>query len=203
VVFMSIEFWLTALIVSVTPGTGVLLTVAAGLTHGSRAGVITAVGCTLGVVPHMLAAVTGIALLLSASPIAFAALKWAGVGYLLYMAISMLRGAGHVRADEPVAPSARQAIVKAVLANLLNPKLTIFFFAFLPQFVNAHDPGASQAMLLLGVVFMAVTFVVFAGYAFGAAAVREKIISRPKVLAAIERVFAVSFVALGARLALT
>jgi threonine/homoserine/homoserine lactone efflux protein len=199
---MSIEFWLTALIVSVTPGTGVLLTVAAGLTHGSRAGVITAVGCTLGVVPHMLAAVTGIALLLSASPVAFAALKWAGVGYLLYMAISMLRG-GKVKADEPVAPSARQAIVKAVLANLLNPKLTIFFFAFLPQFVNAHDPGASRAMLLLGVVFMAVTFVVFAGYAVGAAAVRDKVISRPKVLAAIQRVFAVSFVALGARLALT
>jgi len=199
---MSIEFWLTALIVSLTPGTGVLLTVAAGLTHGSRAGVITAVGCTLGVVPHMLAAVTGIALLLSASPIAFAALKWAGVGYLLYMAVSMLR-AGRVTLDEAAPPSAGRTIVKAVLANLLNPKLTIFFFAFLPQFVHAQDPGASRAMLLLGVAFMVVTFVVFAGYAVGAAAVRDKVIARPRILAAIQRVFAVSFVALGARLALT
>ncbi|TDP96718.1 LysE family translocator [Labedaea rhizosphaerae] len=198
---MSIEFWLTALIVSITPGTGVVLTVAAGLTHGSRAGVITAVGCTLGVVPHMLAAVTGIALLLSASPVAFAALKWAGVGYLLYMAISMLR-AGRVSIDESAAPSARRAIVKAVLANLLNPKLTIFFFAFLPQFVNAHDPGAGRAMLVLGLLFMVVTFVVFAGYAVAAAAVRDKVISRPRVLTALQRVFAVSFVALGARLAL-
>ena len=198
---MSIEFWLTALIVSITPGTGVLLTVAAGLTHGSRAGVITAVGCTLGVVPHMLAAVTGIALLLSASPVAFAALKWAGVGYLLYMAVSMLR-AGRVTLDESAPHSARRAIVKAVLANLLNPKLTIFFFAFLPQFVNAHDPGASRAMLLLGVLFMGVTFVVFAGYAVAAAAVRDQVISRPRVQRALQRVFAVSFVALGARLAL-
>jgi len=112
----------------------------------------------------------------------------------------MLR-AGHVKLDD-AAPTARQAIVKAVLANLLNPKLTIFFFAFLPQFVNAHDPGASRAMLLLGVLFMAVTFVVFAGYAVAAAAVRDQVISRPRILTAIQRVFAVSFVALGARLAL-
>ena len=87
---MSIEFLITSLIVVASPGTGVLVTLAAGLSRGTRAAVVAAFGCTLGIVPHMLAAITGLAALLHTSALAFQAVKYAGVAYLLYMAWSTL-----------------------------------------------------------------------------------------------------------------
>lgn len=200
---MGIEFLLTSLIVVASPGTGVLFTLAAGLARGSRAGVVAAFGCTLGIVPHMAAAVMGLAALLHASALAFQALKYLGVAYLLYMAWSALRqkGALSVGGDVP-ARSDLQVIVSAVLANLLNPKLSIFFFAFLPQFVRADEAHALARMLELSLVFMALTFAVFVGYGLFAAAVREHVVSRPRVLAWLRRAFAGAFAALGLRLAL-
>lgn len=197
---MSAEFLLTSLVIVATPGTGVVFTLAAGLARGGRASVLAAFACTLGIVPHLLAAITGLAALLHASAAAFSVLKWAGVAYLLWLAISALRehGALDVRSDE--APrSAREVIVAGVLVNLLNPKLTIFFFAFLPQFVEG---GALAPMLGLSAVFMAMTFVVFAVYGLFAAAVRSHVVSRPRVMTWLRRTFAGSFVALSARLAL-
>lgn len=200
---MGIEFLLTSLIVVASPGTGVLFTLAAGLARGSRAGVVAAFGCTLGIVPHMAAAVMGLAALLHASALAFQALKYLGVAYLLYMAWSALRqkGALSVGGEVPVR-SDLQVIVSAVLANLLNPKLSIFFFAFLPQFVRADEAHALARMLELSLVFMALTFAVFVGYGLFAAAVREHVVSRPRVLAWLRRAFAGAFAALGLRLAL-
>ena len=201
---MSLEFLLTTLVVVATPGTGVLYTLAAGLTRGPRASVVAAVGCTLGIVPHVLAAVTGLAALLHTSAVAFQLVKYTGVAYLLFMAWSTLRNTGALAVEEPGAVrSSRQVIVSGVLVNLLNPKLTIFFFAFLPQFVPAEPAGALGAMLLLSAVFAVVTFVVFVGYGCAAAAVRDRVLSRPRVMDWIRRVFAGAFVALGARLALT
>jgi threonine/homoserine/homoserine lactone efflux protein len=201
---VSIEFLVTTLVVVATPGTGVLYTVAAGLARGRRASVVAAVGCTLGIVPHMVAAITGLAALLHTSALAFQVLRYAGVVYLLYMAWSTLRDRGALTVEEETSPrSARQVIVSGVLVNILNPKLTIFFFAFLPQFVVAGEPGAVARMLLLSAVFMLVTFVVFVGYGLCAAAVRSQVTSRPNVMDWIRRVFAAAFVALGARLALT
>jgi threonine/homoserine/homoserine lactone efflux protein len=201
---VSIEFLVTTLVVVATPGTGVLYTVAAGLARGRRAGVVAAVGCTLGIVPHMVAAITGLAALLHTSALAFQVLKYTGVAYLLYMAWATLRDRGALTVEEAATPrSARQVIVSGVLINILNPKLTIFFFAFLPQFVVAGQPGVLARMLLLSAVFMLVTFVVFVGYGLCAAAVREQVVSRPRVMDWIRRVFAGAFLALGARLALT
>ena len=203
---MSAEFLLTTLVVVATPGTGVLYTLAAGLARGGRASVVAAFGCTLGIVPHLLAAITGLAALLHTSAVAFQVLKVLGVAYLLFMAWSTLRerGALHVEAEDTGrAPrSAARVIASGVLINLLNPKLTIFFFAFLPQFVPA---GGAQVvpMLELSAVFMVVTFVVFALYGLFAAAVRAHVVSRPAVMAWMRRVFAGAFVALGARLAFT
>jgi len=201
---MSIEFLVTSLIVTATPGTGVLFTLAAGLARGARASLVAAFGCTLGIVPHIAAAMTGVAALLNTSAVAFNVLKYLGVGYLLYMAWATWREKGALSVDEDSAPrSHRQTIVSAVLINILNPKLTIFFFAFLPQFVNSGASGGGiPAMLQLSAVFMLITFVCFAVYGVCAAAVREQVISRPRVLAWMRRVFAGSFVALGARLAL-
>jgi threonine/homoserine/homoserine lactone efflux protein len=143
---LSIEFLVTSLIVVATPGTGVLYTIAAGFSHGARASVIAAVGCTLGVIPHMVAAITGLAALLHTSAMAFQTLKYLGVAYLLYLAWSTLRDKGALAVEKKTTPrSATKVIVSAILVNLLNPKLTIFFFAFLPQFVSTDEPNASYA----------------------------------------------------------
>jgi threonine/homoserine/homoserine lactone efflux protein len=200
---LSIEFLVTSLIVIVSPGTGVLFTLAAGLSRGSRASVIAAFGCTLGIVPHMAAAILGLAALLHTSALAFQVFKYLGVAYLLYMAWSALRERGALRVETEVGTrSAIQVTTTAVLINVLNPKLSIFFLAFLPQFVSADEPHPLSRMLVLSAVFMLLTFVVFVGYGLFAAAIRNHVISRPRVLTWMRRTFAAAFVALGARLAL-
>ncbi|MFD7843404.1 LysE family translocator [Nocardia sp. NPDC059764] len=201
---MSIEFLLTTLVIVATPGTGVLFTLAAGLARGVRASVIAAFGCTLGIVPHMVAAITGLAALLNASAVAFQTLKYLGVAYLLYMAWNTLRDKEVLAISEEsseAAPTAGRVIASAVLLNVLNPKLTIFFFAFLPQFVPNGSTGATMRMLELSGLFMLATFVVFAGYGAFAAGVRSRVISRPTVMTWMRRVFGVSFIALAGRLA--
>src|SRR5262252_825529 len=200
---VSIEFLVTSLIVIASPGTGVLFTLAAGLARGSRASVIAAFGCTLGIVPHMAAAILGLAALLHTSALAFQVFKYLGVAYLLYMAWSALKERGALRVETEVgARSAIQVTTNAILINILNPKLSIFFFAFLPQFVSADEPHPLSRMLMLSTVFMLLTFVVFVGYGLFAAAIRNHIISRPRVLTWMRRTFAAAFVALGAKLAL-
>jgi threonine/homoserine/homoserine lactone efflux protein len=199
---MSWEFLLTALIVVISPGTGALYTIATGLARGSRASVVAAFGCTLGIVPHMAAAILGLAALLHTSALAFQTLKYAGVAYLLYMAWMTLKETGALSVDKETAErSSLQVIVHAILINILNPKLTIFFFAFLPQFVPAEASGSLPLMLELSAVFMLLTFVVFVGYGLFASAIRSHVISRPKVLAWLRRTFAAAFVLLGAKLA--
>jgi threonine/homoserine/homoserine lactone efflux protein len=200
---MSVDFLLTSLIVVASPGTGVLYTLAAGLSRGSRASVVAAVGCTLGIIPHMAAAIMGLAALLHASALAFQTVKYLGVAYLLYMAWNTLREKGALAVESQTGPrSARQVIVSAILINILNPKLSIFFFAFLPQFVTAGDPHALSRMLALSAVFMLLTLAVFIGYGLCAASIRTHVISRPRALAWMRRACAGAFVALGAKLAL-
>ena len=181
-----------------------LYTLAAGLARGARASVVAAVGCTLGIVPHMAAAITGLAALLHTSALAFQLLKYLGVLYLLYMAWTTLRERGALKIEREAEPrSARQMIVSGVLVNILNPKLSIFFFAFLPQFVSSDEPNALVRMLGLSAVFMLLTLVVFVGYGLFAASIRTHVISRPQVLTWMRRAFGAAFVALGAKLALT
>jgi threonine/homoserine/homoserine lactone efflux protein len=200
---VTIEFLTTSLIVIVSPGTGVLYTLAAGLSRGARASVVAAFGCTLGIVPHMAAAIIGAAALLHTSAVAFQTFKWLGVAYLLYMAWGALKEHGALRVEKDIgARSALKVTVEAILINILNPKLSIFFFAFLPQFVTGHEPHPLAHMLMLSAVFMALTFLVFVGYGLFAAAIREHVISRPRVLAWMRRTFAAAFVALGVKLAL-
>ncbi|MFI5327072.1 MAG: LysE family translocator [Candidatus Rokuibacteriota bacterium] len=200
---MSIEFLITSLIVVASPGTGVLYTLAAGLSRGSRASAVAAFGCTLGIVPHMAAAVMGLAALLHTSALAFHTLKYLGVAYLLYMAWNALKEQGALRVEQAIGTrSALQVITSAILINILNPKLSIFFFAFLPQFVSADESHPLARMLELSAVFMLLTFVVFVGYGLFAAAIRNHVVSRPRVLTWMRRTFAAAFVALGAKLAL-
>ena len=201
---MSAEFLITSLIVVASPGTGVLYTLAAGLSRGSRASVVAAFGCTLGIIPHMAAAIMGLAAVLHTSALAFQTVKYLGVAYLLYMAWNALQETGALRIERKVdGRSALQMIVSAILINILNPKLSIFFVAFLPQFVSAGERYPLPRMLELSAIFMLLTFVVFVGYGLCAASIRDRVISRPRVLTWMRRVFAAAFLALGAKLALT
>jgi threonine/homoserine/homoserine lactone efflux protein len=198
-------FLLTSLVVVASPGTGVLYTLAAGLSRGRRASVVAAFGCTLGIVPHMAAAILGLAALLHTSAVAFETIKYLGVAYLLFLAWRTLREHGPLSVDGEDAParSSLQVIVSAVAINVLNPKLSIFFVAFLPQFVAADDPNRLAHMLQLSTVFMLLTFAVFAVYGLFAASMRNLVLARPRVLTWMRRSFAAAFVALGARLAFT
>ena len=201
---MTLSFLLTSLIVVASPGTGVLYTLAVALTLGSRPSIAAAFGCTLGIVPHMLAAMLGLAAVLHTSALAFAALKWCGVVYLLYMAWQALRETGALAIDpRPAAASrsSRRVIVTGFLINILNPKLSIFFLAFLPQFIAADESHPLGRMLELSGAFMAMTFAVFVVYGLFAASVRDRVITRPRVMAWLRRSFAAGFAALGARLA--
>ena len=199
---LSWSFLLTSLIVVASPGTGVLYTLAAALTRGGRASIAAAFGCTLGIVPHMLAAILGLAAVLHTSALAFAALKWCGVAYLLMMSWQALRETGTLAVQGEIAErSNRRVIVTAVLVNILNPKLSIFFLAFLPQFIATDESHPLGRMLELSGAFMVMTFAVFALYGLFAASVRERVLSRPRVMAWLRRSFAAGFAALGAKLA--
>jgi len=199
---MTLSFLLTSLIVVASPGTGVLYTLAAALTRGSRASIAAAFGCTLGIVPHMIAAMLGLAAVLHTSALAFAALKWGGVAYLLYMSWQALRERGALAVDGEIKErSSRHVILTGFLINILNPKLSIFFLAFLPQFIAVDEAHVLARMLELSGAFMAMTFAVFVLYGLCATSVRERVISRPRVMAWLRRSFAAGFAALGAKLA--
>lgn len=205
---MTLEFLLTALVIVASPGTGVVYTVATGLSAGPRASVLAALGCTLGIVPHMLAAISGLAALLHTSALAFQVLKSLGVVYLLYMAWKMFRDRSMLSIDDPMQgianrKSARQVITTAVLINLLNPKLSLFFFAFLPQFISANEASPMARMTEMSLVFMALTFVVFAIYGVCAAAVRRHVLTSQAVQNWMRRGFAAVFAGLAVKLAMT
>ena len=202
---MSVESLLTSLIVALIPGTGVLYTVSSSVVGGWRRGLVAAVGCTLGIVPHMLAAMLGLSGIMHAGSVAFEVVRWAGVAYLVFMGVSMIREAGAPTlddADASIGP-AGPVVWRGVLLNVLNPKLTLFFFAFLPQFLDA-SPGLLDAKLIgLGGIFMLVTLVVFAVYALASAAIRDLVLAAPVARRRIERALGALLIGFAAKLAFT
>jgi threonine/homoserine/homoserine lactone efflux protein len=200
---VTLEYFVTSIIVILLPGTGVLYTLAFGLSKGWRASVLAAFGCTLGIVPHIAASIAGLAALLHTSALAFDIVRYLGVVYLLYMAWSVLRSGGAMQVSEHSAPiSAGKIIANGFLLNILNPKLSLFFLAFLPQFVSETAPSATADMLVLAGIFMLLTFVIFVGYGAFASATRRYVISKPRVILWLRGGFAGAFAALGIRLAL-
>lgn len=199
---LSLNFLITCLIVVLIPGTGVIFTVSTGLTAGKRASVFAALGCTAGIVPHLLASVLGLSALLHTSALAFEALKYAGAAYLLYLAYATWRDrSAFAMNDAPTISSAHSLVVRGLLLNILNPKLTIFFLAFLPQFVTPGAGAPALQMLLLSSVFMAMTFAVFVIYGLLANVFRRAVIESPRVQNWLRRSFAAAFAGLGLNLA--
>lgn len=201
---VNAEFLLTSLIVVLIPGTGVVYTVSTGLFRGWRASLAAALGCTLGIIPHLLATSLGLSLILHTSALLFQSLKWVGVLYLLYLAWVLWREENTLSLDAALPqPPDRQIILKAILLNLFNPKLTIFFLAFLPLFILPTGASPIVQMMILSTIFMAITLTVFILYGTLASVVRTYVVNSPKVVRWIQRSFAVTFAALGLKLALS
>jgi threonine/homoserine/homoserine lactone efflux protein len=201
---ISIEFLITSFIVVLVPGTGVIYTVSTGLVQGRKASVFAALGCTAGILPHLMATVLGLAAVMHTSALAFQTLKYAGVVYLFYVAYATWRDTSAFAIDEnPSGTTAAGLVVKAFLLNILNPKLTIFFLAFLPQFIQPGTTEPLSQLLLLSAIFMAMTFIVFVVYGLLAHVFRKAVIESPRVQTWLRRGFAASFACLGANLALT
>jgi threonine/homoserine/homoserine lactone efflux protein len=201
---VSPAFVLTALIVVLIPGTGAVYTISTGLFQGWRASIAAALGCTAGIIPHMAASILGISVVLHMSAVVFHGLKWAGAIYLLYLAWAMWREQGALTFD--AAASNRrpwQIITKAVFLNILNPKLTIFFFAFLPLFIAPNTASPTADLLRLSAVFMILTFIVFVVYGALASGIRRYVVRSPRLLVWLRRSFAATFVALAVHLAMT
>lgn len=200
---MSFEFLLTSLVVVLVPGTGVIYTTSMGLLSGARASIAAAFGCTLGIIPHITACVLGLAALLHVSAVAFNILKMAGVAYLIFLAWSMWRDTGSIdfMRGEPRRGLGR-VVFRGFLINILNPKLSIFFLAFLPQFVYPKSEWPMGEMLLLSAVFMGMTLFFFILYGLAANSVRGYVANSPRSVFMLKRSFAAIFALLGLRLAL-
>ncbi|OCW18693.1 LysE family translocator [Pseudomonas sp. S3E12] len=199
---LSLNFLVTCLIVVLIPGTGVIFTVSTGLTAGKRASVFAALGCTAGILPHLLASVLGLSALLHTSALAFEVLKYAGVAYLLYLAYATWRDrSAFAMNDAPAVATACSLMLRGFLLNILNPKLTIFFLAFLPQFVTPGSTAPAVQMLVLSAVFMAMTFAVFVIYGLLANGFRRAVIESQRVQNWLRRSFAAAFAGLGLNLA--
>lgn len=200
---MSLEFLLTALVVVLVPGTGVVYTVAVGLGKGRLPSVAAALGCTCGILPSILASVFGLSALLHTSALVFQVLKFAGVAYLLYLAWQTLkeRGPMDLRTEDATEKSLFSIALTGSLINTLNPKLTVFFLAFLPQFIAADAATPITDMLVMGGVFMAMTFVVFVIYGQFAGLVGQQVLRSERVLTWMRRSIALAFAGFGVRLA--
>ncbi|NNJ68838.1 MAG: LysE family translocator [Boseongicola sp.] len=200
---MTLQFLLTAFVVVIAPGTGVIYTLALGLGQGRRAAIAAAFGCTFGIVPHLLAATLGLAAILHTSAVLFTVVKFAGVAYLLYLAWQALRSDGALAIQPNRSRDADWRIARrGALINILNPKLSIFFLALLPPFLSGDTATATSEMVAMGAVFMAMTFAVFVAYGIFAAAARDYLLQSERVMTWLNRSFAAIFAALAGRLAL-
>lgn len=200
---LSSQFLITALVVVIAPGTGVIYTLAMGLGQGRRAALWAALGCTVGILPSLAAAALGLAAVLHTSALLFHAVKFAGVAYLLYLARQALRAGGALSVGAE--RHAQRGVViarRAALINILNPKLSVFFLALLPPFLSGNPATASVEMAVLGGVFMAMTFGVFMLYGLFASRARDLLLGSAGAMRWLNRGFAAIFVALAGRLAL-
>lgn len=201
---LSVEFLVTSLVVVVIPGTGVVYTVSSSIGGGRQRGLFAAVGCTLGILPHLLAAMLGLSGVMQAGAAAFEVVRWAGVAYLVFMGLSMMRSGGAFQLDDQRTRRAdpmRMVVRRGILLNLLNPKLTVFFFAFLPQFLDTPPGLLDTRLVVLGGVFMAMTLAVFVAYAYASAVVRDRVLAAPRVLRWFQQLLGTVLIGFGAKLA--
>lgn len=196
-------FLITSLIIILIPGTGVIYTISLGMTEGKKKSIFAALGCTVGIIPHLCISIALSSLLMQMNNTIFTVIKYMGVLYLIYLGIGMIFSKGNVGFSETQAESNTPAIIRrGILINLLNPKLTLFFFSFLPQYVSSDSTNYMAKSALLGILFMALTFIVFVGYGILAGTAKTWICRSPKQMSFIQKCFGVTFIVFAAKLAL-
>ncbi|MCK5311396.1 MAG: LysE family translocator [Desulfobacteraceae bacterium] len=201
---INTEFLITSLIVVLIPGTGVIYTISTGLFFGWRASIAAAFGCTTGIIPHLTASILGLTAILHMSAVVFQCVKYAGVAYLLFLAWSMWRETDALKFNSPSSKNGiLQIMIKGFLINILNPKLSIFFLAFLPLFISPDTLSPMLDMLVLSILFMVMTLIIFILYGILANSVRKHVINSPRIIVLLQKSFAATFAALGVKLALT
>ena len=198
---MGYEFLLTSLIVLLLPGAGVIFTVSTGLFEGWGASIATAFGCA-GIVPHLLVSSLGLSTLLHTSALAFQVIRLVGALYLLFLAWTMCWETGSLQFSAEQVKNRKLASVvwKAILVNLLNPKLSVFFLSFLPLFIVPSSSSPTMQFLKLSAVFMLMTLGIFILYGLFAHAVSGYLIRSTLWRVWLQRGFAVIFAGLGAKL---
>lgn len=205
-------FIVAGLLLNLTPGPDVLYIVSQGLRGGWRGGLVAALGITAGCFVHVAAATVGLSALVAASATAFTVLKWIGAGYLLYIGVTMLlaRSGGRESAPDPAAvawrgggaPGLGKVFAQGFWTNTLNPKVALFFLAFLPQFILPDAPHKSQTFLVLGLTFIVNSLPVNLGYGLGAAWLSGRLSAVSRGMGWLERGAGALFIYFGIRLAL-
>ena len=197
-------FFITSLIIILLPGTGVIYTISVGILNGKKASVLAAFSCTLGILPHLCTSIALSTLLLQMNPKVFTIIKLTGALYLLYLGCKMMFSKENLEfqpAKKDIAPLT--ILQQGILINLLNPKLTLFFFSFLPQYIRGNKNNFAFQSFLLGVAFMLLTLIIFIGYGILAGTAKKFIIASPKRMAMLQKCFAIIFVLFAVKLALT
>ncbi len=196
-------FLAASALLTVAPGPDIVYVLTRGVAQGPRAGFAAALGFATGCIFHTVLAAVGIATLIRSSPFAFDAVRYAGAAYLAWIGIQALRHRSSFSIEGASGAKALAAIYRqSVIGNILNPKVTLFFLAFLPQFVDAHAGHVGAQMALLGAIFMAQTVVIFGAVAFFSGWIGAWIRAKPVIGERLNVFAGVTFIALGVRVAL-
>lgn len=175
-------FLAASILLTIAPGPDILYLLTKSLASGAKSGIILAAGLVSGIVFHTFLVMVGVAAIIQNSPLAMAALKIFGAAYLLFLAYKSFQAAkrgGQISMKKSDKENSFKAIYKrGVLMNVLNPKVLLFFLAFLPQFVNLSDDSASAQIILLGVTFATQAFIIFSLIAIGAGKVRKLLLQK-------------------------
>lgn len=200
----TLAFLLAAVLITATPGPDNLMVLGMGMSRGRAQGIAFGLGCALGCLSHTLLAVVGVSALIAASPWAFAALKWAGGAYLVWLGVQALlsTGGARVQAGGASTDSLRALFFKGMLANAINPKVVLFFLSFLPQFVVPAQGGVGLQLGLLGLLFTAQAALLFGLLGYFAGAIGGWLNRRPRAGLWLDRVAGAVFVGLGLRMIL-
>ena len=197
-----LAFVLTSLIVIITPGQDMILVMSRAISQGSKAGIVTAAGVSTGLLGHTLLAALGLGSLLMASQLLFAILKVVGAGYLVYLGVRLLLSRGSELGLQETKPTRLgKLFTQGALSNLSNPRVTVFYFAFLPQFFSSDVSNPTQLLLLLGIVFAGLTFLVKGPVGYFAGSLSSWLRARPMVLGWLDRTSGLVLIGLGVKLA--
>jgi threonine/homoserine/homoserine lactone efflux protein len=201
---LYLSYLVAALIVIASPGPDSLNSLAIGISRGRREGVAYALGVGVGCLTHTVWAMLGISAIVAASAALFNVIKWIGVAYLVWLCIQSLRSKGSIAAigKPPQSGNAAQRFRQGVLTNALNPKVMLFFLAFLPQFVDPqHGAAVIWQLGSMGITFTVITALAYSALAWSAGSVGARLIKQPRIALWLERATGIVFIAMAARLA--